>query len=250
MHSQIRCQIGSHKGSWKLSCSVVVTEEGSWEGFLEEVLRRGVQEGTWEAETLLFGEYNPLLMHPKHRRPQKHYIHTTLFSKLFLVRLQLQLHNKFSTNNFSLCFSFPCCKRINYNYINDCLENYLYCQVTATTTWIISCGLFTSHFCRLSGPISLHTAILSVTIAAIPHIGWYFLREVSAPPKWYDTPPLATSLTHAHLCDIPSCNVPHKKKNHERVLRYYRCTYRSTVAQGAERKGRNVTQGFRGFGAP
>ena len=61
------------------------------------------------------------------------------------------------------------------------------------------------------------------TIAAIPHIARYFLREASTPPKWCDTPPLALSFTQTHLCDTPFCNVsrdncaiPHENK-HENV---------------------------------
>ena len=40
------------------------------------------------------------------------------------------------------------------------------------------------------------------TIAAIPHIARYFLREVSAPPNWCDTPPWHLVL-HRHICAIP-----------------------------------------------
>ena len=74
----------------------------------------------------------------------------------------------------------------------------------------------------LSGPISRDTAILRYcdTIAAIPHIARYFLREVSASPKRCDTPRLVLSFTQTHPCDTPFCNVsrdncaiPHKNKH-------------------------------------
>ena len=45
-------------------------------------------------------------------------------------------------------------------------------------------------------------AILRYTIAAIPHIAQYFLREASTPPKWCDTPPWYLVL-HRHICAIP-----------------------------------------------
>ena len=51
---------------------------------------------------------------------------------------------------------------------------------------------------RLSGPISRDIAILSL----IPHIAWYFLREVCAPPKWCDTPPWYL-VSDRHICAIP-----------------------------------------------
>ena len=72
------------------------------------------------------------------------------------------------------------------------------------------------------------------TIAAIPQIARYCLREVSTPPKWCDTPPLVLSFTQAHLRDTPFCNVlrdncaiSHKKNKHEIILRYYRYRYRA-----------------------
>ena len=59
----------------------------------------------------------------------------------------------------------------------------------------------------------------------VPHIARCFLREVSTPPKWCDTPPLVLNFTQTHPWDTPFCNVsraivvpPHKNK-HERVLR-------------------------------
>ena len=58
----------------------------------------------------------------------------------------------------------------------------------------------------LSGPISRDTAD---TIAAIPHIARYFLREVSTPPKMVRYPPFdnVLSFTQAHLCGTPFCNI-------------------------------------------
>ena len=49
---------------------------------------------------------------------------------------------------------------------------------------------------------SPHIARYCDTVAAIPHIARYFLREVSTPPKWCDTPPWYLSL-HRHICAIP-----------------------------------------------
>ena len=45
------------------------------------------------------------------------------------------------------------------------------------------------------------------TIAAIPHIVRYLLRDVSTDPKWCDTPLVVLRLTQAHLCDAPFCNI-------------------------------------------
>ena len=47
-----------------------------------------------------------------------------------------------------------------------------------------------------------HIARYCDTIAAIPHIARYFLREVSTPPKWCETPPWDLVL-HRHICAIP-----------------------------------------------
>ena len=73
-----------------------------------------------------------------------------------------------------------------------------------------------------------HIARYCDTIAAIPHIARYFLREASRTPKMVRYPPLVLSFTQAYLCDTQFCNVsrencaiPHKSK-HERVSRYYR----------------------------
>ena len=43
-----------------------------------------------------------------------------------------------------------------------------------------------------SGTFWPHIARYCNTIAAIPHVGRYFLREVSTPPERCDTPPLCT----------------------------------------------------------
>ena len=36
-----------------------------------------------------------------------------------------------------MCFCFPWHKSINYNYMSNCLDNYLCCQCTIAMTWII-----------------------------------------------------------------------------------------------------------------
>ena len=38
------------------------------------------------------------------------------------------------------------------------------------------------------------------TIIVIPHMARYFVREVSTPSKWCETPPLVLSFTQVHLC--------------------------------------------------
>ena len=58
----------------------------------------------------------------------------------------------------------------------------------------------------LAGPISRDITIHH-TIAVTPHITLYFLREVSAPQNGAIAPPLVLSLTQAHLCDTPFCNI-------------------------------------------
>ena len=47
-----------------------------------------------------------------------------------------------------------------------------------------------------------HIARYCETIAAIPHIARYLLREVSTPQKWCDTPPWHL-VSHRHICAIP-----------------------------------------------
>ena len=49
----------------------------------------------------------------------------------------------------------------------------------------------------------------------IPHIERYFFREVSTPPKWCDTPPLALSFTQAHPCDTPFGNKKNNRPNRQ-----------------------------------
>ena len=80
-----------------------------------------------------------------------------------------------------------------------------------------------------SFPVWPHVARYCDTIAAIPHIARYFLREVSVPPKWCDTLPWYLIL-HRHICAIPHFAtyraIPHENK-HEIILRYYRYKYRA-----------------------
>ena len=94
-------------------------------------------------------------------------------------------------------------------------------------------GRIFRDFCRdvpgLSGPISRDIAILSLRY---PYRAILF-KGGSHSPKMVQYPPLLISLTQAHLCDTPFCNVsrdncaiPHKNK-YERVLRYYRYKYRA-----------------------
>ena len=80
-----------------------------------------------------------------------------------------------------------------------------------------------------------HIARYCDTIAAIPHITRYFLREVSISRKWCDTPPPWYLMLHRHICAIPHFatyraiilrDAPHENK-YERVLRYYRYKYRA-----------------------
>ena len=89
-------------------------------------------------------------------------------------------------------------------------SEHLFCQY-----WSKLCS-FVSHYLAVCDPISCdtprarypevtqwpHIARYSDAIAAIPHIARYFLREVSTPPKWCDTPPWYLIL-HRHIRAIP-----------------------------------------------
>ena len=52
------------------------------------------------------------------------------------------------------------------------------------------------------------------TIAAIPHIGRYLLKEVGTRPKWCDTPPWRL-VSQRHICAIP-----HFATYRARIVRY------------------------------
>ena len=63
------------------------------------------------------------------------------------------------------------------------------------------CGrLSPQPFGARSGPISRDTAI---TIAAIPHIARYLLREVSTPPNGAIPPTPWYLVSHRHICAMP-----------------------------------------------
>ena len=70
---------------------------------------------------------------PQYRHPQKHYIHKKLFRELFLLSGHNYNYNKHCREKYFLHVPlFPVVQSINYNYINNFLENYLCRQVTIT----------------------------------------------------------------------------------------------------------------------
>ena len=67
---------------------------------------------------------------------------------------------------------------------------------------------------QVSSPYWPHIARYCDTIAAIPHIARYLLREVSTAPKWCDIRPWYLVL-HRHICAIP-----HSATSRAIIVRY------------------------------